>query len=59
MTKQTTGTVVQSVSLPHELTLKIDKAWHRHTRSFANHKVSRSKFIAGLIEQALKESVKN
>lgn len=53
------NTIVQSVSLPADLTEKIDKAWHRYTRSFSNAKVSRSKFIAGLIEQALKESVKN
>lgn len=51
--KRQGNTVVQSVSLPSDLTEKIDKAWHKHTRSFLNAKVSRSKFIAELLRKGL------
>ncbi len=51
--KKQGNTISQSVSLPADLTEKIDKAWHKHTRKFLNAKVSRSKFISQLLEKAL------
>lgn len=51
--KKQTGAVVQSVSLPADLTEEIDRALYKHRRKMLNQKDSRSKFIAMLIRKGL------
>lgn len=46
-------TVVQSISLPVELSDEIDKAWYRYKRKMLNQKTSRSKFISMMIQKGL------
>jgi len=51
--KRQGNTIVQSVSLPSDLTEDIDRALYKHRRKLCQNKTSRSKFIAMLIRKGL------